>query len=156
MGQVLIVEDNVSDIRNAAAALKSLGVSDVEAVSHVADAIARLQNAVDGLQPVPYLVLLDLDFSRESGFEVLRFWKSHPELKATQVVVWTSMGQTEMQLSRYFGVEVVPKGSGAQSYWRCAASLFPRARATMNSYYGIGDTVNGYLAPADHCRTTLP
>jgi len=51
MGHVLIVEDNISDIKNAAAALKNLGVSDVEAVNHLAGAVARLQNAIDGLQP---------------------------------------------------------------------------------------------------------
>ncbi len=45
MGQVLIVEDNVSDIKNAAAALKNLGVTDVAAVNNVAGAIVRLQNA---------------------------------------------------------------------------------------------------------------
>ena len=55
MGQVLIVEDNVSDIRNAAAALKRLGVADVEAVNTVGRAILRLQNAVEGSQPAPYL-----------------------------------------------------------------------------------------------------
>jgi len=125
MGQVLIVEDNVSDIKNAAAALKKLGVSDVEAVNHVAGAIARLQNAIEGLHPVPYMILLDLDFSRESGFEVLRFWKSHPELKSTHVVVWTSMGQTEMQLSRYFGVELVPKGSGGTELVDALRHYFP-------------------------------
>src|ERR1700748_1674810 len=110
MGQVLIVEDNISDARNAAAALKGMGVEDIIAVGTVGRAVMRLQNAVDGLEDPPYLVLLDLDFARESGFEVLRFWKSHPELKAMRVVVWTSMGETEMQLSRYFGVEVLAKG----------------------------------------------
>ncbi len=125
MGQVLIVEDNISDIKNAAAAFKNLGVSDVDAVNHVAGAIARLQNAVDGLNPIPYMILLDLDFSRESGFEVLRFWKSHPELKAMHVVVWTSMGETEIQLSRYFGVEVVQKGPGGKELLEALRRYFP-------------------------------
>lgn len=127
MGQVLIVEDNIADIKNAAALLKSMGVEDVIAVNTVARAVMHLQNAVDGLAEPPYLVLLDLDFARESGFEVLRFWKSHPELKATQIVVWTSMGETEMQLSRYFGVEVVAKGPGAKELNDALKKYFPTA-----------------------------
>ena len=127
MGQVLIVEDNVTDIKNAAAVLKSMGVEDVIAVNTVARAVMHLQNAVDGLGDPPYLVLLDLDFARESGFEVLRFWKSHPELKATQIVVWTSMGETEMQLGRYFGVEVVAKGPGAKELNDALKKYFPTA-----------------------------
>lgn len=125
MGQVLIVEDNIADIRNAAAAFKRLDVADVEAVNTVSRAILRLQNAVEGSQPAPYLVLLDLDFSRESGFEVLRFWKSNKELKNTHVVVWTSMGETEIELSRYFGVDVVPKGPGAAELIETLKKYFP-------------------------------
>ena len=134
MGQVLIVEDNISDARNAAAALKGMGVEDIIAVSTVGRAVMRLQNAVDGLEDPPYLILLDLDFARESGFEVLRFWKSHPELKATRVVVWTSMGETEMQLSRYFGVEVLAKGPGAKELNDALKKYFPAAGQQSDGY----------------------
>jgi FOG: CheY-like receiver len=112
MQEVLIVEDNNADARSAAAVLKRLGATEVDAVRSVGAAIVRLQDAIDGLRAAPSMVLLDLDFACESGFEVLRFWKSHPELKNTRIVVWTSMGDPQVEMCHLFGVDVVRKGTG--------------------------------------------
>jgi CheY-like chemotaxis protein len=112
MQGVLIVEDNVSDLRSAASVLKRLGVTEVNAVRNVGAAIVRLEDAIDGIKPAPSLVLLDLDFASESGFEVLRFWKSHPELKKTRIVVWTSMDDPQVEMCHLFGVDVVRKATG--------------------------------------------
>jgi CheY-like chemotaxis protein len=112
MQAVLIVEDNIADMRSAAAVLKRLGVTQVDAVRNVGAAIVRLEDAIDGIKPAPSLVLLDLDFACESGFEVLRFWKSHPELKNTRIVVWTSMDDPQVEMCHLFGVDVVRKGTG--------------------------------------------
>jgi CheY-like chemotaxis protein len=129
MGRVLIVEDNITDIRSAAVVLNRLGVpdADVEAVRSVATAIVRLQDAVDGLRPPPYLVLLDLDFACESGFEVLRFWKSHQQLKETRIVVWTSMGAMQLELCHFFGVDVVQKATGIKELDESLRRYFPAA-----------------------------
>lgn len=113
MSRVLIVEDNNADLGQSAAILKKLHFDKVEATSTVARAIMHLQDAVEGKKAAPNLVLLDLAFTRESGFEVLRYWKSNRDhLKDTKIVVWTVMGETEQQLCRYFGVDVVPKWAG--------------------------------------------
>lgn len=113
MSRVLIVEDNTSDLRQSAAVLKKLRFDEVDAVNNVPAALLRLQDALDKKKPAPDLVLLDLSFTRESGFEVLRLWKSNRDrLKNTRIVVWTVMGETEQQLCRYFGVDVVPKWAG--------------------------------------------
>lgn len=113
MSRVLIVEDNTSDLRQSAAILKKLRFEEVDAVNNVPAALLRLQDALDKERPAPDLVLLDLSFTRESGFEVLRLWKSNRDrLKNTRIVVWTAMGETEQQLCRYFGVDVVPKWAG--------------------------------------------
>jgi CheY-like chemotaxis protein len=127
--RVLIVEDDISDIRSAAAVFKRLGVpdADVEAVRSVAVGVLRLQDAVDGLRPPPYLVLLDLDFTCESGFEILRFWRSNPKLKQTRIVVWTSMGDRQVEISRLFGVDVVRKGSGIKDLDESLRRYFPAA-----------------------------
>jgi CheY-like chemotaxis protein len=129
MVRVLIVEDDISDIRSAAAVFKRLGVpdADVEAVRSVAVGVLRLQDAVDGLRPPPYLVLLDLDFTCESGFEILRFWRSNPKLKQTRIVVWTSMGDRQVEISRLFGVDVVRKGSGIKDLDESLRRYFPAA-----------------------------
>lgn len=113
MSSALIIEDTNSDLRQSAAVLKKIGFKEIDAANNVPGALVTLQDAVDGKKPLPDLVLLDLSFTRESGFEVLRYWKSNKEsMKGTRVVVWTVMGETEQQLCRYFGVDVVSKQAG--------------------------------------------
>lgn len=113
MSRVLIVEDNNADLGQSASILKKLQFNTVEATSTVEAAIMQLQDAAEGKRPAPDLILLDLAFTRESGFEVLRYWKSNREhLKNTKIIVWTVMGETEQQLCKYFGVDVVPKWAG--------------------------------------------
>ena len=113
MSRILIIEDNASDIRLSADVLKKLNVTDVAVVNNVPRAILRLQDVAEGKKRGPELVILDLSFTRESGFEVLRYWKTNRDrLKDTNIVVWTAMGETEQQLCRYFGVDVVPKWTG--------------------------------------------
>jgi len=110
MRRVLIVEDNPSDIRKSEDVLKRLGVQEIELAKTVAKAIEYLDDVKAALREAPDVIILDLSFALESGFEVLRFWKSHVELKNIRIVVWTVMGELEQQLCRLFGVkEVVPK-----------------------------------------------
>src|ERR1700716_1146465 len=90
MRRVLIVEDTPADVRQSTAVVKKLGANDVIALNNIAAAILLLQ---------------DLSFPRESGFEVLRYWKSNPRLHDINVVVWTVMGDTEKKLCQFFGVE---------------------------------------------------
>jgi CheY-like chemotaxis protein len=113
MRQVLIVEDTPADVRQSTAVVKKLGVEDVIALNNIAAATLFLQDVVEGTKPAPDLILLDLSFPRESGFEVLRYWKSNSRLHEIPVVVWTVMGDTEKKLCQFFGVEhVIPKWAG--------------------------------------------
>lgn len=111
--RVLIVEDTPADLRQSTAVVKKLGAEDVIALNNIATAILFLQDVVEGAKPAPDLILLDLSFPRESGFEVLRYWKSNAKLNGIPVVVWTVMGDTEKKLCQFFGVEhVIPKWAG--------------------------------------------
>jgi CheY-like chemotaxis protein len=111
--RVLIVEDTPSDARQSIAVLKKLGAQEVTALNNIASALLLLQDIVEGKQPPPDLILLDLSFPRESGFEVLRFWKSNPKLKPIRIIVWTVMGETEQKLCDFFGVDrVIAKWAG--------------------------------------------
>jgi CheY-like chemotaxis protein len=111
--KVLIVEDTPSDAKQSVAVVKKLGAEDVTTVDNVATALLFLQDVVEGAKPSPDLILLDLSFPKESGFEVLRYWKSNPKLQPIKIVVWTVMGDTEKKLCEYFGIEhVVPKWAG--------------------------------------------
>lgn len=126
MNRVLIVEDNNSDLRQSASILKKLSFQEIDSINNVPGAILRLQDAIEGKRPAPDLVLLDLSFTRESGFEVLRFWKTNRDsLKNTRIVVWTAMGETEQQLCRYFGVDVVPKWTGPQELENVLRAYMP-------------------------------
>ncbi len=127
MSRVLIVEDNNSDLRQSVSVLKKLQFEDIESINNVPGAIMRFQDVVEGKAPAPDLVLLDLSFTRESGFEVLRFWKTnHDSLKNIRIVVWTAMGETEQQLCRYFGVDVVPKWTGPQELENVLRAYLPK------------------------------
>ena len=111
--RVLVVEDNLVDATKCVALLKKLGASQIDAVGTVAAALLRLEDVLEGKTPAPDIVILDLAFSMESGFEVLRRWKAHPRLREIRIIVWTAMGEMEQQLCGYFGVQsVVPKWAG--------------------------------------------
>ena len=111
--RVLIVEDTPADARQSINAVKNLGAQEVTALDNIASAMLFLQDILEGTRQAPDLILLDLSFPKESGFEVLRFWKSNSKLNSIPVVVWTIMGETEKKLCEYFGVDhVVPKWAG--------------------------------------------
>jgi DNA-binding response OmpR family regulator len=113
MHRVLIVEDTPSDARQSGAVVKKLGAEDIISQNNIAAAMLFLEDVVEGNKKPPDLILLDLSFPRESGFEVLRYWKSEAVLHRIPVVVWTVMGDTEKKLCHFFGVEhVVPKWAG--------------------------------------------
>lgn len=113
MHRVLIIEDTPSDIRQSTAVVKKLGAEDIITMNNIAATMLLLQDVAEGTKRAPDLILLDLSFPRESGFEVLRYWKSNAKLNRIPVVVWTVMGDTEKKLCEFFGVEhVVPKWAG--------------------------------------------
>lgn len=113
INSVLIVEDTPTDARQSIAVVKSLGAKEITAIDNIASATLLLQDVLEGTREAPDLILLDLSFPKESGFEVLRMWKSNPKLHSIKIVVWTVMGETEKKLCAFFGVEhIVPKWAG--------------------------------------------
>jgi CheY-like chemotaxis protein len=113
INSVLIIEDTPNDARQSIAVVKSLGAKEITAIDNIASAILLLQDVLEGTREAPDLILLDLSFPKESGFEVLRLWKSNPKLQSIHIVVWTVMGETEKKLCTFFGVEhIVPKWAG--------------------------------------------
>ncbi len=113
MRRVLIIEDTPADTKQSTAVVQKLGAQEVLTQNNIASALLFLQDVVEGTKEAPDLILLDLSFPKESGFEVLRFWKSNPKLKPVHIVVWTVMGETEKKLCQFFGVDhVVPKWAG--------------------------------------------
>ena len=115
MTRALIIEDQIADLQRAISVLRKVGITDIDAVSRVDAGLLRLEDGLEGRSPIPDLIILDLHFNVESGFEILRFWRSNRVLYSkTRVVVWTQMTDPELELARYFGAEVVPKWAGPE------------------------------------------
>lgn len=97
---ILLVEDNEDDAELMEHAFGKAGIINPLIVVTDGDA------AVDYLEgkgvhsdraqyPLPSLVLLDLKLPRRSGFEVLKFIRSHAGTKHTPVIVITSSNQNK-------------------------------------------------------------
>lgn len=102
--KLLIVEDQPSDLQIAARVAEGSGFSGVEARSSASAARLYLEKGLEGTQPLPDAILLDLDLGFESGFELLRFWHSSPRLSQIPLVVWTILGDQYREMCRFFNV----------------------------------------------------
>ena len=128
MRNLLIVEDQPTDVRIAADIAQALGFSVIEARASASAAKVYLESALEGRGPVPDVILLDLDLGYESGHELLRFWHSNPGLSGTQMIVWTVMGKEQQDVCRLFNVNaVVAKWEGAAALKRVLEPLAVKA-----------------------------
>lgn len=111
--QLLIVEDHPNDLQIAAKAAEASGFSVIDAKTSAITAKAYLEKALQGEQPLPDAIVLDLDLGYDSGFELLRFWHSNPELAKIPLIVWTALGEKHREICRMFKVSAyVSKDEG--------------------------------------------
>ncbi len=129
MATLLIVEDEPSDLRTAADVSHSLGFSDVQARTSARAAQLYLEAALEGKQAIPDVIVVDLDLGYDSGFELLRFWHSNRELSSSsRVIVWTAMGEEQMEVCRLFKIAaVVPKSDGIAALKRAIQPFAAKA-----------------------------
>lgn len=104
--RVLLIEDDEADTQQALTIFNTLGL-EVQSIVTVLGARNYLEDVAAGTHPAPHLVVLDLAFGHESGFEVLRYWKSTPALQTIQIIVWTRAHQQERKIAAYFHVAAV-------------------------------------------------
>ena len=102
--QLLVIEDQPSDLQIATKAAESSGYSRVETRTTAGSAKVYLEDGLEGKQPLPDAVVLDLDLGYESGFELLRFWHGHPRLSKIPIIVWTVLGEEHREICRLFKV----------------------------------------------------
>lgn len=96
----------------------------VEARTSSTAAKSYLESVLDGKQPVPDVMVVDLDLGYESGFELLRFRHGHPELSSMRLIVWTVLGEQQQQICRLFKVDaVVSKADGVPALKRALEPL---------------------------------
>lgn len=100
MGEVLLVEDNPGDVQLTQLAFqKAKFANPVKVVTDGAEALdylfARGEFAKRKSQPLPQLVLLDLNLPSVPGLEVLRQIKANPRTKGVPVVVLSGSHRDE-------------------------------------------------------------
>lgn len=100
---VLLVEDNPSDVRLTREAMKEGRVlNNLHVVGDGEAAIAFLMRKPPYEQaPRPDLVLLDLNLPKKSGREVLAIIKQHPDLRTIPIIVLTTSRAEEDILRTY-------------------------------------------------------
>lgn len=129
--QVVIIEDSHDDSFLATRIFNSTGVANITRFARIPEALLFLEEIADGIRECPQLILLDLNVGLDSGFEVLRFYKSNPALQSCRVIVWTGSGAMERELCEHFGVECIGKGDGeaalATAIWKHIRDIHPRS-----------------------------
>ncbi|HEY1810098.1 MAG TPA: response regulator [Acidobacteriaceae bacterium] len=122
--QLLIVEDHPKDLQIATSAAQASGFSVIDACSSASMAKQFLEKALRGEQSLPNVIVLDLDLGYESGFELLRFWHSTPQLAEVPLVIWTILGDQYRDICRMFKVRAyVYKGEGVSGLRQVLSGL---------------------------------
>lgn len=104
-GLLLVVENEPKDMKNAADSARAVGFSEVEGKTTPYAARVYLEDRLANGPRLPDGILLDLDFGYESGYELLRFWHSNPELRTIPLIVWSILGEEQKQMCSLFKVK---------------------------------------------------
>lgn len=104
MTHLLIVDDDLKDLRFAHDVARSVGFADIEGRTNFEDARRFLEAALQGKCLMPDAIIIDLLLGKESGVELLRYCYSNPRLAAIPVIVWTILGEDQRELCSIFNV----------------------------------------------------
>lgn len=123
MKNLLLVDDRPNDLRIAADAARDLGIAEVNAQNSITRARQYLEKGLEGEVPLPDGIVLDLDLGYESGFELLRFWHSTPQLASIPVMIWSVLDR-EREICKLFKVKsFVSKWEGPKAFREALAQL---------------------------------
>lgn len=116
MSVLFVLEDSVQDLRAAENAARSAGFDSVDAKTSGEGALKSLSNMLLDSLKLPDAFLIDLDLGQESGYEILRFRHSKPELSAVPAIVWTHLDSHHRQMCEVFGINAfVDKAEGSEA-----------------------------------------
>ncbi|MEB3289847.1 MAG: response regulator [Leptolyngbya sp.] len=109
---ILLVEDNPDDERLILRALRRSNITNPVVVAHNGEEALQ---CLQGLSPLPIVVLLDLKLPKVDGFEVLRQLRNQDATRALPIVVLTSSSEDRDIVTSYH--------LGANSYVRKPVSM---------------------------------
>ena len=92
---ILLVEDDRVDIMTVQRALKKIEISNPLYVARTGvEALGMLRgNGFPRIEPMPSLILLDLNLPKMGGIEFLKELRADPQLNSLQVIVLTSSNE---------------------------------------------------------------
>ena len=102
--RLLVVEDDPTDMREAAETARGLGIGVIEGMSSSELALIRLDRGLRGELSLPDAVVVDLDLGVESGYELLRFWHANRRVSAIPLVVWSRLGENHKAVCEAFKI----------------------------------------------------
>lgn len=134
LNSLLIVEDDAVDALSAAGVARTIGLEHLRTFNSVSCSISFLQGCAEGRVSLPDVILLDLDLGQESGYELLRIWRTTSQLSKIPLVVWSGLGDHHKELCDIFKVTAfVPKWQGKdalrQALLTCLEQRRPPAAA---------------------------
>jgi CheY-like chemotaxis protein len=124
VSRLLVVEDEPKDLKIAAEAARLAGIQEVDARTTLTAAKDYLQKGLDGEGPLPDGIVLDLSLGYESGYELLRFWHSTPQLSKIPILVWTVRVDNQREMCDLFKVtSYVSKWEGEAAFREALSKL---------------------------------
>jgi two-component system response regulator len=132
---IALVEDNPDDEALTIRALKKHGISNKIAI--LRDGVEALAFLLDANQPLPQLVLLDLNLPRLNGLELLQRLRADPRTRLLPIVILTSSNEERDLVEGY--------RLGANSYVRKPVDFvqFSEAVNQLGLYWLVLNQVPG-------------
>lgn len=125
MPKVLLLEDLDSDASEIESALSQIGDFQVKRFDVASRAVEYLSDVLHTNSELPALIVVDLNLSNSSGYELLRFYHATPRLAETPVTVWSVLdGETDKKLTTWMGAKkLISKNSGPVTLRKSLSSL---------------------------------
>ena len=134
MSQILMVEDLDSDVRELQAALREIGDFELRSYRAASQAIEHLSSTLKSGGEKPKLIVVDLNLPNSSGYELLRYYHSHPNCHEIPLIIWSVMdGETQQKLTTWMGAKkFISKNSGPTTLKKSlAAFLTPESNRKL-------------------------
>ncbi|MDY0101873.1 MAG: response regulator [Lentimicrobium sp.] len=105
---ILLVEDNPIDLDLTLRAFAAKKLSNPIQVARDGEEVLKKMELWEQGEPLPVVILLDLNMPKVGGLEVLQKIKSHPDFKTIPIIILTSSSESSDLKTAY--------QSGANSY----------------------------------------